>query len=66
VGEEAAIINFSFLQPDGITKAVQAKVGETLLQSAQRYDIELEGACEGKHVMLYGCTHIIYICFRIF
>ena len=48
VGHDAVVINCSFLQPDGSTKEVHAKVGETLLQTAQRYDIELEGACEGK------------------
>jgi ferredoxin len=48
VGKDAAMIDVSFLQPDGTTKVVQAKVGETLLQTAHRYDIELEGACEGK------------------
>jgi hypothetical protein len=33
---------------DGDDKlTVEAKVGETLLQTAQRHDIDLEGACEG-------------------
>jgi len=49
VGDDAAEIDVSFLQPDGSTMEVHAKVGETLLQTAQRYGIELEGACEGKH-----------------
>jgi ferredoxin len=50
VGKDAVVINVSFLQPDGTTKTVPAKVGETLLQTAHNHDIELEGACEGKHV----------------
>ena len=43
-----ASVNVVFLQPDGETRtAVQAFVGETLLQTAHRNEIDLEGACEG-------------------
>lgn len=44
---DAATISVSFLQPNGETKVVNAKVGENFLQVAHRNDIDLEGACEG-------------------
>ena len=37
---------------------VEAKVGETMLQTAQRNDIDLEGACEG--VCACSTCHIIF------
>lgn len=41
-------INVTFIQPDGVsTKVVQAYIGESLLQTAHRNEIDLEGACEG-------------------
>lgn len=41
-------INVTFIQPDGVsTKVVQAFIGESLLQTAHRNEIDLEGACEG-------------------
>ena len=43
-------VHITFLQPDSTKKTVEAIVGETLLQTAHRNDIELEGACEGVHL----------------
>jgi ferredoxin len=47
----------TFLQPDETKKTVQARVGETLLQTAHRNDIDLEGACEG--VCACSTCHLI-------
>jgi len=47
VAADAPTVTVNFLQPDGTTKSVAARVGESLLQTAHRYDIDLEGACEG-------------------
>ena len=48
VDKDAPTVSIVFLQPDGETKkTVQAKVGESFLQTAHRNDIDLEGACEG-------------------
>jgi len=56
VAADAPKVNVTFLQPDGVTETkVEAIVGETLLQTAHRNDIDLEGACEG------GTS---YLCFR--
>jgi hypothetical protein len=42
VPEDAPTITLKFLQPDGATiKEVQARIGETLLQTAHRNDIDL-------------------------
>lgn len=47
VTADAPTVTVNFLQPDGTTRRVDARVGESLLQTAHRYDIDLEGACEG-------------------
>ena len=47
VAINAPSIYVSFLQPNGQTKVVDAKVGENFLQVAHRNEIDLEGACEG-------------------
>ena len=39
-------------------KSVDARVGESLLQTAHRHDIELEGACEG--VCACSTCHLIF------
>jgi ferredoxin len=44
---DAPTISVSYLQPDGETKIVSARVGENFLQVAHRNEIDLEGACEG-------------------
>lgn len=53
VADDAPTVNVTFVEPDGETKKqVQARVGETLLQTAHRNDIDLEGACEGKQEII--------------
>lgn len=48
VAADAPSVSMSFLQPDGETRTVvKALVGESLLQTAHRNEIDLEGACEG-------------------
>ncbi len=47
VPNDAPTITVTFLQPDKTRKEVQARVGESLLQTAHRNEIDLEGACEG-------------------
>ena len=48
VPEDAPAITVKFLQPDGTTiKEVQARVGETLLQTAHQNDIDL-----GKYLLM--------------
>ena len=39
-------------------RSVDARVGESLLQTAHRHDIELEGACEG--VCACSTCHLIF------
>jgi ferredoxin len=57
VAKEAKTISVTFIQPDDTRKQVSARVGESLLQTAHRHDIELEGACEG--VCACSTCHII-------
>ena len=57
VAHDAPTVRVTFLQPDGTSRAVDARVGESLLQTAHRYDIELEGACEG--VCACSTCHLI-------
>ena len=40
-------VNITFIDRDGDEYTVQAKVGDSLLEVAKEYDIDLEGACEG-------------------
>lgn len=48
VSNDEKKVNITFIQPDGETRTqVQAIVGETLLRTAHRNEIDLEGACEG-------------------
>jgi ferredoxin len=42
---ETVMINW--VRRDGSKKATPAKVGSNLLRTAQRYELEIEGACEG-------------------
>jgi ferredoxin len=55
--EGAPTVSVTFLQPDDTKKTVTAIVGESLLQTAHRHAIELEGACEG--VCACSTCHII-------
>jgi ferredoxin len=54
---DAPAISITFIQPDGSHKSVYARVGESLLQTAHRNDIDLEGACEG--VCACSTCHLI-------
>ena len=67
IGADAESISITFQNPhpsssssvdDTELKVVEAKVGETMLQTAQRNDIDLEGACEG--VCACSTCHIIF------
>ena len=37
----------TFTLPDGTRKSVEAKIGHTLLEIAQKAGLDVEGACEG-------------------
>lgn len=54
---DAPRVNVTFIQPDDSKKTVEAIVGESLLQTAHRNDIDLEGACEG--VCACSTCHLI-------
>lgn len=58
VSEDAPTVSITFLQPDDTLKTVDARVGESFLQTAHRYDIDLEGACEG--VCACSTCHLIF------
>lgn len=59
VPDTAPTIDVTFLLPDGSTrKTVQARVGESFLETAHRNDIDLEGACEG--VCACSTCHLIF------
>jgi len=57
--DHADLIHVSFVDHDGnpVKPDVDAYVGESLLQVAQRNDIELEGACEG--VCACSTCHVV-------
>ena len=57
IPKDAPTVNVTFVQPDETLKVVQARVGESLLQTAHRNDIDLEGACEG--VCACSTCHLI-------
>lgn len=58
--DHADSVHVSFVDADGnpVKADVDAYVGESLLQVAQRNDIELEGACEG--VCACSTCHVIF------
>lgn len=58
VAADAPTVTITFIQPDETKKQVQARVGETLLQTAHRNEIDLEGACEG--VCACSTCHLIF------
>jgi ferredoxin-2, mitochondrial len=59
IGADAPTVNITFQLPDGTTKrTVQARIGESLLQTAHRNEIDLEGACEG--VCACSTCHLIF------
>jgi len=59
--DDAESVHISFVDGDGnpvlATSHAEAFVGESILQVAQRNDIELEGACEG--VCACSTCHVI-------
>jgi hypothetical protein len=57
VTKDAPSVSVTFIQPDDTRKQVTALVGESLLQTAHRHTIDLEGACEG--VCACSTCHII-------
>ena len=59
IASDAPTVNITFTLPDGTTKrTVQARIGESLLQTAHRNEIDLEGACEG--VCACSTCHLIF------
>ena len=42
------VVGLVFVRRDGTQVDVKAHVGETLLSVGQRYELEIEGACEGS------------------
>lgn len=57
VAADAETVAVTFVQPDGTRRSVDARVGESLLQTAHRYELDLEGACEG--VCACSTCHLI-------
>ena len=59
VDKDAPTVSITFVLPDGETKrTVEGRVGESLLQTAHRHDLDLEGACEG--VCACSTCHLIF------
>ncbi|KAJ1434755.1 2Fe-2S ferredoxin-type domain-containing protein [Ochromonadaceae sp. CCMP2298] len=56
--EEGESININWITKDGVKETHPAKIGSNLLRSAQRHEIELEGACEG--VCACSTCHVIF------
>ena len=56
-GPDAPTIKVTFINPDDSQTTVSARIGETLLQTAHRTGIEIEGACEG--VCACSTCHVI-------
>jgi len=47
----------TFFNSDGTSKIVDADIGDTILDVARKYDINIEGACDGS--MACSTCHII-------
>jgi ferredoxin, 2Fe-2S len=47
----------TFIERDGTRREVDASVGVSVLQVARRYDIDIEGACEGS--LACSTCHVI-------
>lgn len=56
-GPDAPTVQLTFINPDDSETKISARVGETLLQSAHRTGVEMEGACEG--VCACSTCHVI-------
>ena len=46
-----------FIKPDGVSREVDAPVGESVLNIAQANDFDVEGACEGS--LACSTCHVI-------
>lgn len=55
--DEQDFITVNFKRKDGSVTSTKGKIGGNILRLAQRYDIELEGACEG--VCACSTCHVI-------
>jgi ferredoxin-2, mitochondrial len=55
--KDAPTIQVSFRLADESIKTVDARIGESLLETAHRHDVDLEGACEG--VCACSTCHLI-------
>lgn len=53
-------VNITFVDRDGDEHTVQAKVGDSLLDVAKEFDIDVEGACEGT--LSCSTCHLIVDC----
>jgi len=51
------VSKLTFIKPDGTRLEVDASLGETILDIAQKNGLELEGACEGS--LACSTCHII-------
>ena len=47
----------TFINADGSRKVVDAPLGDSIMEIAQRHDIDMEGACEGS--MACSTCHVI-------
>ncbi len=47
----------TFVENGGARREVEAWVGESILETARRYDIDIEGACEGS--LACSTCHVI-------
>ena len=56
-GPDAPTVQLTIVNPDDSETKISARVGETLLQSAHRTGVEMEGACEG--VCACSTCHVI-------
>lgn len=50
-------VSIVFIQRDGSKRTVDARIGESLLNVAHRFEVDLEGACEG--VCACSTCHLI-------
>jgi hypothetical protein len=54
VAADAPTVPIRFIKSDGSSVVVDARVGESLLQTSHRCDVGLEGACEGGTFLSEG------------
>ena len=51
-------IEVTFVDRDGERRVVRGILGENLLETAHRHDVELEGACEGS--LACSTCHVVF------